>query len=181
MNAVAQNKVIILPMEDDLMPLILPPEPEPEPEPSPYLEDAIDKPIIWNKGWDTNIGNKTMIDPTVQISLIRLDTVFDFPGIIYTPNEIRHWGEQTYYNGSSNPIYAKAVLLVDKGEAVEGGIFEWSLNKQGFMSFKNILKTNSSTGWVLAWTDPIPGEKVWFFIMSDDEKYSSNPISFIWP
>lgn len=180
--ALAQNKVIVVPVgDDDLMTIPIKSEPEEPAEPSPYLEDAIDKPIIWNKGWDKNIGHKTKIDPTVQIELVDLRQVLGYPGIIYPANEIRHWGEQTYYTGSSNPIYAKAVLLVDKGDAVEGGAFEWSLNKQGFMSFKNILKTGSSTRWVLEWTDPRPGEKVWYFIMSDDEKYSSNPISFIWP
>lgn len=175
LTAFAQNKVVVVPTgDDDLMTIMV------QSEPSPYLEDAIDKPIVWNKGWDTRIGYKTEIDPTVNIIFKRLEPVFGYPGIIYTGREIRHWGEQTYFP-SSKRIYAKAVLLVDKGDTVQGGAFEWSLNKQGFISFHNILRKDNQTGWIGGWTDPRRGEKVWFFIMSNDEKYSSNPISFIWP
>lgn len=174
MLVAAQNKVVVIPMGDgDIMPLVV------NSGPPVYLDEAIDKPIVWNKGWDTSIGHRTKLDPTVQISFIRLEPVFGSPGIIFTGREIRHWGEQTLLR-SSKKIYAKAVLMVDKGDTVEGGAFEWSLNNQGFMSFHNIL-SNGSDGWIRAWTDPRPGEKVWFFIISDDEQYSSNPISFIWP
>ena len=174
MAAVAKDETSLISLDDTYIPIIG------ASKPSPYLEDAIDKPMIWNKGWDTSIGNIIQIDPTVNIVFKRIEQVFGHPGIIYTGREIRHWGEQRFFN-SSKRIYAKAVLMVDKGSTVQGGAFEWSLNKQGFISFHNILRTDSNAGWIRAWTDPRRGEKVWFFIMSDDEKYSSNPISFTWP
>lgn len=181
MVTIAQNKVSIIPMSDDVfIPIVMPAEPEPEA--SPYLEDAIigdtGKVIIWNQGWDTNIGYKTQIDPTVQINSFSLGT----GSISYTANEIRHWGEQTVSTGSSQPIYAKGVILVDKGATIEGGIFEWSRNNQGYMGFQNITKSETSSGWSGPnWPDPSSGQKVWFFIMSDDEQFSSNPITFSWP
>lgn len=182
MVSAAPNKVVVVPMGDGAFTPIVIPQPEPEPEPFVpiYLDEAIDKPIVWNKGWDTSIGHRTKMDIDVKISLIRLEPVFGYPGIIFTPNQIEDWGEQTYFN-SAKKIYAKAVLLVDKGETVEGGAFEWSLNDQGFISFHNIVRTDSSAAWIRGWTDPRRGDKVWFFIISNDEKFSSNPISFIWP
>lgn len=180
-NAFAQSGAVVVPLGDELITIPV------EGEPSPYLEDAIKKErkdrrkkIIWNKGWDNVIGHKTIMDPTVKISLTRLEPVFGYPGIIFTANEISHWGEQTVFPASKT-IYAKGVLMVDKGNTIEGGPFEWSLNRQGFMSFHNILRKDYPAPWIAAWKDPKPGDRVWFFIMSDDERFSSNPISFIWP
>jgi hypothetical protein len=179
--AMAQNKVVVVPTGDDsMMPIVMPEEEVTvDPEEAEFLDQAIGKPIVWSKGWDTSIGNRPKIDPTVKIQLRGREPVFGYPGIIFTANEIRHWGLQTAFSTGAR-IYAKGVLLVDKGASVVGGPFEWSLNNQGFMSFHNILRYDHPVAWIAAWTDPRPGEKVWFFIMSDDERFSSNPISLIW-
>jgi len=182
-TANAQNKIAVVPLSDDgdLMPVLIQPEAAPPPPTtSPFLDGRFNKPLVWNKGWDTTIGHRTRVDPSVNIQFRRLEPVFGYPGIIFTGQEIRQWGEQRFFN-SPKRIYAKAVLMVDKGNRLEGGPFEWSLNNQGFISFHNIVRRDSQRGWIGAWTDPRPGEKVWFFIMSDDERFSSNPISFIWP
>ena len=174
-NVSAQNKLAVVPLDDDLMvPIVT------ESGPPEFLDEFFDKPIIFNKGWDQRIGHRTRHDPTVNIEFKRLEPVFGFPGIIYTANEIRQWGEQRFFR-SPKRIFATGVLLVDKGNALEGGRFEWSLNQQGFMSFHNIVRRDVRGGWIGAWTDPRPGDTVHFFIMSDDERFSSNPITFTWP
>ena len=183
LTAVAQNKVVVIPVDDGFMPMVLPAPPEPEPVApvdAVFLDEAIGKQMVWNKGWDTSIGHRTKMDPTVKISLIRLEPVFGYPGIIYPGNEIRHWGLQQVFI-SPKKIYAKGALFIDRGSFVEGGPFEFSLNQQGFMSFHNIVRKDAQSGWIGAWTDPRPGDKVWFFIISDDERLSSNPITFTWP
>lgn len=189
--AVAQNKVVIVPMQGDtaspddtvLMAIVIPAPEEPAVE-SPYLVDAIDKPIVWNQGWDTSIGHNTVIDTSVQISFNGFTTAFgSYPAIAWTPNaSILHWGEQTLLDHPDPRIYAKAVLLIDRGTTVEGGVFEWVVDNQNFVIDHNMFDPTTG-GWLTNWyhNGPRPGDKVWFFIMSDDERFSSNPVSFIWP
>ncbi len=177
MAAWGQDKVALVPLDDELtIPVVIK---SGVPENPVYLDEAFPKPIIFNKGWDQNIGFRTKLEPTVQIEFIRREPVFGYPGIIFTANEIRQWGLQRFFIAPKD-IYAKAVLMIDKGDTIEGGPFEWSLNKQGFMSFHNVVRTDSNSGWIRAWTDPRPGDTVYFFIMSDDEQFASNPIEFIW-
>lgn len=176
-----QNKVVVVPMEDgSLLPIVTKPELPSNPI---YLQDAIDKPMVWNQGWDTNIGHKTKIDPTVVIKFqgIRPTPYGSSNSIYYNAPEIKHWGLQRTFN-SDKPIYAKGALFIDKGQTVEGGVFEWSLNRQGFMSLYNIFtKKSKYPPWMQRWTPPRSGDKVWFVLVSDDERFSSNPFTFIWP
>lgn len=184
--ALAGNEVVLLPLGDnnegDVFPLIIPAPATEQPDeiPSGELAEALPKPMIFNKGWDQTLNNITLIDPTVSISLKSITPVFGYPGILFDATEIRHWGVQTFWSGGTD-LYAKGVLLVDKGDALEGGPFEWARNQQGHMSFHNIVRADHPASWIRDWTDPRPGEQVWFFLLSDDEKYSSNPITFIWP
>lgn len=188
-SAVAQNKVAVVPMGDDLVPITIPveevvPVPVP-PTNSPYLDDALPKPIVYNQGWDKSIGHRTKIDPTVKISFTGIGTT---PwccnnAITYTPGpQIQHWGLQTNFP-SSKAIYAKSVLLIDRGGLLQGGVFEWSLNRQNFVSLGNIQNPHGSQPWLHAWkaAQPRRGERVYFYLMSDDERFSSNPFTFIWP
>jgi len=170
MVAVAQNKVAVIPLDDGIIVPVVISDPT-------TIEGVIGKPLVFNKGWDTVIGNETKIDPTVILNL----TGFADGAIFYPGQEIRHWGEQTFFN-TALKIYAKAVLMVDRGSFAEGGVFEWSLNNQGRVSLHNIVRTDhQEVGWIRNWTDPRPGDKVWYFLMSDDERFSSNPIEFTWP
>jgi hypothetical protein len=192
MDAVAQNKVVILPFDDarggtDLMPLVIPaPEvPEEPPVASPYLVDAIDKPVVWNQGWDNGIGYNTVIDTSVQISYNGFSSLpCCGPAIAWTPNaSIRHWGRETTINSQTHAIYAKAVLLIDRGATVEGGAFEWVIDNQNLVIIHNLHISGPNQAWVEKWNrdQPRSGQTVWFFLMSDDRRYSSNPVSFIWP
>lgn len=188
--ASAQNKVVVVPLQGDtaspsdtiFYPIVIPGKAEPEN--LVFLEDAIGKPIVWNKGWDTSIGHRVKMDPAVNINFLRLDpNIFGYLGIRFTPKDIKHWGEQRYFSPNApQKIYSKAVILVDKGSTAQGGVFEWTYNRQGFVSFHNILRRDGHEhAWIAGWTNPQRGEKVWFFIMSDDERFSSNPLSFTWP
>jgi len=180
MSAWGQNEVNLISLGDGVVvPIVKEPE-EPEiPENPEFFDQFFTKPIVFNRGWDQRIGHRTRYDQTVNIQFRRLEPVFGFPGIIYTGNEITHWGEQQFFT-SPKRIYATGVLLIDRGDRLEGGRFEWSLNRQGFMSFHNITRRDVTRGWIGAWTDPRPGDTVHFFIMSDDERFASNPITFTW-
>ena len=182
----AENKVIVVPLGEDLTSIVIPVEEEVPPaiaEPI-YIDQAIGKPIDWNSGWDQSIGHRPMIDPTVKINF---RSVAPAPfgsdnAVYYTPGpEITHWGLQNVFNTSFR-IYAKGVILVDKegDDFVRGGVFEWSLNRQDFMTLHNITGSNFSQSWLNNWRDPAVGDKVWFFLMSDDERFTSNPITFTW-
>jgi hypothetical protein len=190
----AQNKVAVIalpgdkdrPSEAIYVPIFIPPEVV-ELEQVIYLNDAIGKPIVWNRGWDQNVRDNVEIDPAVQINFSGLTNLRGFPAVNYNAPEIGQWGEQTYFN-SEKEIFAKAVILIDTGgSTVEGGPFEWSRNRQGQISLVNIIRTDynfpgpNSFPWVRDWIDPRPGDKVWFALLSDDERFSSNPFSFTWP
>ncbi len=176
----AQVKVAVLPLDNDLFVPIVTGEEEPEiPENPEFLDQFFTKPLIFNKGWDQTVPNRIRIDPTVQIEFIRQEQVFCCRGVIFTPNEITHWGEQQLFS-SPLKIYSAGVLMVEKEDTLEGGRFEWTLNQQGFISFHNVVRTDFPANWIRDWTDPRPGDTVHFFIMSDDERFSSNPISFTW-
>ena len=172
---VALAQIAVVPLGDDLFPIAIGQNCPPS---NPVtVEDVICKPIIFNKGWDTNVPNLPKIDPTVNIVFQGISN----GAVTYNGPEIRHWGLQTYFPVNLN-IYAKAVLLVDKGDTVEGGVFEWSLNNQGSVHLINIVRTDfPNVAWLANWTDPTPGDTVWYFIMSDDERFASHPFSFIWP
>jgi len=172
----AQSKITVVPLDDDLfVPIVVDKIPE-NPE---FLDQFFTKPLIFNKGWDQTVTNRIRIDPTVKIELIRQEQVFCCRGIIFTPNEITHWGEQQLFT-SPLRIYSAGVLMVERENTLEGGRFEWTLNQQGFISFHNIVRTDFPADWIRRWTDPRPGDTVHFFIMSDDERFSSNPITFTW-
>ena len=188
-------KVVVIPFGDGLLPIVIPapivvipaPDAPQPPANSGFLDEAIDKPIVWNQGWDTSIGHRTRIDPAVQIRFNGFTTApfgpnGGYPAIAWTPNaRIVHWGEQTYFN-STKRIYAKAVLLIDRGASVRGGAFEWVLDNQNFVIEHNMFRPGTTVGWLTNWYNsrPMPGNKVWFFLLSDDERFSSNPVSFIW-
>ncbi len=176
-TASAQNKVALVPLDDDIfVPILVEPEIPENPE---FLDEFFTKPLIFNKGWDQSVPNRIRIDPTVKIEFIRQEQVFCCRGVIFTPNEIRQWGEQQLFQ-SPLRIYAAGVLMVEKENTLEGGRFEWTLNQQGFISFHNVVRTDFPANWIRDWTDPRPGDTVHFFIMSDDERFSSNPITFTW-
>ena len=175
----AQNEVALVPLDEDIfIPIIVESEPQ-IPENPEFLDEFFTKPIIFNKGWDQNVPDRIRIDPTVQIEFIRQEQVFCCRGVIFTPNEITHWGEQQLFS-SPLRIYSAGVLMVEKENTLEGGRFEWTLNQQGFISFHNIVRTDFPANWIRDWTDPRPGDTVHFFIMSDDERFASNPITFTW-
>lgn len=180
--ASAQNKVNIVPLDDGLtIPILIEEEPVVPviPEDPEFLDQFFTKPLIFNKGWDQTVPNRIRIDPTVKIEFIRQEQVFCCRGVIFTPNEIRQWGEQQLFQ-SPLKIYSAGVLMVEKENTLEGGRFEWTLNQQGFISFHNVVRTDFPANWIRDWTDPRPGDTVHFFIMSDDERFSSNPITFTW-
>ncbi len=163
----------VVAVDDIFVPIVTNKEPE-------FLDEFFTKPLIFNKGWDRTVRNRIRIDPTVKIEFRNFGKIFCCIGIRFTPNEIRHWGEQQFFP-SSKRIYATGVLMVEKENTLEGGRFEWLLNNQGFISFHNIVRKDHPQGWIRDWTDPIPGDTVHFFMMSDDEQLSSNPITFLWP
>lgn len=181
MVATAQNNVVVIPSGDDLIVIPAPGTPAN----SGLLVDAIDKPVVWNQGWDTGIGYNTQIDPSVQISFNGFSSL---PccglAIAWTPNaSIRHWGRETTINSPTHAIYAKAVLLIDRGATVEGGAFEWVIDNQNLVIIHNLHISGPNQAWVEKWNihQPRSGNKVWFLLMSDDRRFSSNPVSFIWP
>ncbi len=185
-----QPRVAVIPMGDGFIPIVIPAPDVPEPPAnSGFLDEAIDKPIVWNQGWDTNIGHRTQIDPSVQIKFNGFTTAPFGPNggyraISWTPNaRIVDWGEQTYFNPQNHRIYAKAVLLIDRGATVQGGAFEWVLDDQNFVIEHNMFRPGTTVGWLTNWYNSRPrsGDKVWFFLLSDDERFSSSPVSFIWP
>jgi hypothetical protein len=153
------------------------------------LEDRIGKRIVINKGFDQTVNNDTMIDPTVNIEFISIQGNINGHaenGIIYGASsadiDVVHWGLQRVFVAPPGvKIYAKGVLLIDRGDFAEGGPFEFSFTGQTRISFFNILRRDNAAGWISQWTDPRPGDKVWFYIQSDDERLSSNPITFVWP
>ena len=186
LNVFAQ--AVTVPMGDgaeDLTVIPLPP-PVPVAPPAPvapvFIQDAIGKPIRFTRGFDTSIGGELRIDPTVQINLVRFEPVFGFPGIVYTPRpQIIHWGLQQFFT-TSQAIYATGVLMIDRGDFAEGGRFEWTVNNFDRLSFHNIVRTDGfEAAWIRNWTDPVRGDTVHFFLMSDDERFTSNPITFTWP
>ena len=178
----AQQRAAVVPSDDEFIVIPLPEEPQVEPPTTPvFVQDAIGKPVIFNRGFDTNIGGEMRIDPTVRLTFRSLEPVFGFPGITYAPVQIRHWGEQRFFP-SSLEIFATGVLLIDRGDRAEGGRFEWTINNFDRMSFHNIVRRDGfNVAWIRNWIDPQRGDKVWFFLMSDDERFTSNPITFTWP
>ena len=164
------------------------PDPEPDPKPDPvitYLDQAIPKKIVINRGWDRQIGHRTKIDPNVKI---RFKGLKPYHGVAkgmvtYDTLSIKHWGKQRYLPGLAEDrggIFGKSVILIERGANAEGGTFEWSLDKQHWMGLWNIVRPDNKD-W--GWQPPAPksGDKVWFYITSDDERWSTNPITFTWP
>ena len=86
--------------------MVVPVDPEPEEPQVGYLDDAIGKPIVWNQGWDTNIGNRTRIDPSVQIS---------FRGFVFADFGPIHQSAgprmQVFVIGVSKPILTPQIIV----------------------------------------------------------------------
>lgn len=185
-TVLSQGGAIVVPFGDEEFQVIsLPEEVVENPE---FIDEAIGKEIRWTKGPDTIVASPPRIDPTVVISF-KGNTGFSENGLIwertlinFDANVISHWGEQTAFDSGSVRIYGTSVLMVDKGDYVEGGRFEWVGNNQGFVLWNNVVRTNRpDVAWIRNWTDPNEGDKVYFFLMSPDERFASNPIEFIWP
>lgn len=187
-SANAQSKAVVVPFGDDLLTIPLP-SAGADPD-APRLEDRIGKPIVINKGFDQTVNNDTMVDPRVKIELLNIRGDINGHreiGIIYSNNpadiDIVRWGLQRVFPAPPGVnIFAKGVLLIDRGDFAEGGPFEFSFTGQTQMSFFNIVRRDrNDVAWIRNWTDPRPGDKVWFYLQSDDERFSSNPITFTWP
>ena len=188
-QAFSQNRVVVLPLgDDDLHVIPLAAEEEPVPTVAEFIDEAIGKEIRWTKGPDTNVASPPRIDPTVVISFLgntglsERNLIWERTLINFDRNRISHWGEQQVFDSGSVRIYGTSVLMVDRGDFVEGGRFEWVGDNQGFVLWNNVVRTNRpDVPWIRNWTDPKEGDKVYFFLMSPDERFSSNPIEFIWP
>jgi hypothetical protein len=149
-----------------------------------YLDEAIGKTIRWNRGWDKSMGHRSKLDPNVKLTNFRVTIKPSYrTQVNYNKVQIKHWGEQNYFKIDRHVIYAKAVVLIDRGDYVEGGPFEWSLDNQDWIGLANIIlpKPSDAQGWVKEWLPPPSGQVAWFFLMSDDERFASNPIPFNWP
>jgi len=182
-EALSQNNAVVLPSDDGFQVVPIPASPA---TPS-NIEEAIGKEIRWTKGPDVDVAAPPALDPDVVISF-QGNTGFSEDGLLWErsiinfgANEIRHWGEQQVFDAPVE-IFAASVLMVDRGDYVEGGRFEWVGNNQCFVLWNNVVRTNRpDVPWIRNWTDPREGDKVYFFIMSPDERLASNPIEFIWP
>lgn len=145
--------------------------------PQESLEAIIGKSIKWNRGWEKNFASPS-IDPKVTLSL----GSFGAQAIKYTQSSSAHWG-QGPVKLSGMQLPGMAVLLIDSGEYVYGGMFDWfveppSINS-GWRGFDNIYANNSP--WEAEWQAPASGTQCWFLLISWDKKYASNPVSFYWP
>ena len=184
-EVLSQSRSVVVPAGDSgLMVIPLPPEKVENPE---FIDQAIGKEIRWTKGPDVDVASPPRIDPTVVISfqgntgLSERNLIWERSLIKFGANKISQWGEQQVFDAPVK-IYGVSVLMIDRGDYVEGGRFEWVGDNQDFVLWNNVVRTNRpDVPWIRNWTDPREGDKVYFFLMSPDERFSSNPIEFIWP
>ena len=145
--------------------------------PSGTLESLIGKPIKWNRGWEKNFQTPSL-DSKVKLTLVSAGS----HAIKYDQTSSAHWGQgPVSVKGLQLP--GMAILLIDGGDFVYGGMFDWFVEppniNAGWRDFNNIYASNSA--WEAEWQAPTSGTNCWFLLMSWDKKYSSNPVSFTWP